>query len=99
MANASYRAVRTLPGEHPCLPGHFPQGPVVPGVLLLEWLAEALRDSGGLRLQRIGQLKYLHPWLPDRAVELRLYPTGTHRAFELWDGEKLLARGQAEAVA
>ena len=97
MTTPFYRRAWRLDADHPCLPGHFPGAPVVPGVLVLEWLARALRDSRGLRLKRISQVKYLHPWRPGRDVELQLGEAGTGFVFELLDQGQVLARGRAEA--
>ena len=43
--------------DHPCLPGHFPGRPVVPGVLLLEQVLAAIEAGHGplaaLRLPQV----------------------------------------------
>lgn len=52
--------------DHPSLPGHFPGGPVVPGVVLLDRLIEAAEASFGAPLQvtALSQVKFLAPLLP-----------------------------------
>lgn len=62
--------------DHPCLPGHFPGRPVVPGVVVLDRVmaaAEALLGAmpDGLRLP---QVKFVRPLLPDEPAWLRLEP-------------------------
>lgn len=56
----------TVSGDHPCLPGHFPGQPVVPGVLLLERLIEAAQAaiSAPIRVTGLSQVKFLAPLLP-----------------------------------
>ncbi|MBO1324792.1 AMP-binding protein [Acetobacter sp. TBRC 12305] len=53
-----------IPASHPCLAGHFPGRPVVPGVVLLE---EGLALAG-LCPTRIEQVKFLRPVSPDETV-------------------------------
>lgn len=52
--------------DHPCLPGHFPGRPIVPGVLLLD---EALRAiAAETRLPeplRLSRVKFMGPLLPE----------------------------------
>lgn len=59
-----------VPADHPCLPGHFPGHPVVPGVVILDHVQSAIESRQGvvgpLRLPRV---KFLRPLLPgQRAV-------------------------------
>lgn len=60
----------TIDRDHPALPGHFPGAPVVPGVVLLEHVLEAIGDVGGpLRLPRV---KFMQPLLPGETAQVRL---------------------------
>lgn len=57
--------------EHPCLPGHFPGQPVVPGVVLLdEALALLLAATPGLRVAGLPAARFLRPVLPGEEVEV-----------------------------
>ncbi len=55
-----------IPVDHPALPGHFPGNPIVPGVVLLSQVWEAVCRQSGTPLQCIGwpSVKFLAPLLP-----------------------------------
>ncbi len=61
--------------DHPCLAGHFPGNPVVPGVLLLENVLRAAESWLGREYSslRLPQVKFLQPLLPgqDAVIELQ----------------------------
>lgn len=53
--------------EHPALPGHFPNYPIVPGVVILNELLNALADRyPSQQLCGIKKLKFLHPLRPEQ---------------------------------
>ena len=64
-------ATRHLPAEHPALAGHFPGRPIVPGVVLLQWI-EALLAEHHLVLQELATVKFHTPLSPDVAVDIRV---------------------------
>ncbi len=87
-----------MAANDPCLPGHFPGEPVVPGVRLLDALAVALaRAFPPSRLVRLARVKFAAPVLPEQTVLLRWTETAPGRiAFAATvDGVPVLA-GQAE---
>lgn len=88
-----------VPIEHPSLPGHFPGAPLVPGVVMLEAVAGALRAWRGERLARIAEAKFVAPLLPGEDVEIRLSESAGRLRFEIRRGEELLARGVIEGAA
>ena len=61
-----------IDAAHPAVPGHFPGDPLVPGVLLLEQVALAVREWRGQRLARVLEAKFMAPLLPAQAAMLRL---------------------------
>jgi 3-hydroxymyristoyl/3-hydroxydecanoyl-(acyl carrier protein) dehydratase len=84
---------------HPALPGHFPGQPLVPGVVLLEQVALALRAWRGQRLARVVEAKFLAPLLPDEAATVRLTPAEARVRFEIRRDDTVLARGLVEGTA
>ncbi len=84
--------------DHPSLAGHFPGQPLVPGVLLLERVALALRAWRGQRLARVREAKFMAPLLPMQEAELQLTAAGAQIRFEIRSAGVLLARGTVEGV-
>ena len=86
---------------HPALPGHFPGHPLVPGVVLLEQVAQALRAWRGERLVRVLEAKFMAPLLPDETAQLQLMQgqAGDSRIrFRILRQGMLLARGIVEGA-
>jgi 3-hydroxymyristoyl/3-hydroxydecanoyl-(acyl carrier protein) dehydratase len=88
-----------VPATHPALPGHFPGQPLVPGVMLLDALAQALRAWRDQRLARIVEAKFVAPLWPEEQAEVRLSDAGGRVRFEIRRGDELLARGLVEGAA
>nr|WP_025825391.1 hypothetical protein [Acetobacter persici] len=61
-----------MPHDHPCLAGHFPGQPVVPGVLLLEAACALLSEP---RFD-CDMVKFLHPVLPEQPVVFSMRQAG-----------------------
>ncbi|MFM2287756.1 MAG: hypothetical protein RL684_899 [Pseudomonadota bacterium] len=82
----------TVPAGHPCLPGHFPGEPVVPGVLLLEQVLRALAVPPG-EPRELAWVKFRRPLLPGQEAVVRARMADGRWRFEVWHGEALLASG------
>lgn len=86
-----------IPAAHPCLAGHFPGNPVVPGVLLLDRAIEAAEALAGLApgALRLPQVKFLRPLLPEQEAELWLERLDDGRLrFRIECAGALLASGE-----
>lgn len=92
----------TIAHDHPCLAGHFPGRPVVPGVVVLEHVVDAVEaEHGPVGPLRWPQVKFVRPLLPGQAAEIALSPAApgrwrfrvTHDGAPVASGE--LARGAA----
>lgn len=84
--------------SHPSLPGHFPGRPLVPGVVLLDRVLDAIEAGhgplGGLRLP---QVKFLQPLLPDEPARVELDGAPPRWRFRVLRGETVLATGEVVA--
>ncbi|MGH8214057.1 MAG: hydroxymyristoyl-ACP dehydratase [Rhodanobacteraceae bacterium] len=83
---------------HPALPGHFPGNPVVPGVVLLRCVADALRQWRGVRVHRF-DAKFLAPLLAEQDARIELREDGTRVRFAVTRDDTILARGVLEPAA
>lgn len=79
--------------DHPSFAGHFPGQPVLPGVVLLSMVMEALQSRLGTPAQ-IDQAKFLAPVLPGDTLTLGVTPHGNSLQFELTRDGAPVARGQ-----
>ena len=90
----------TVPTDHPSLPGHFPGRPLVPGVVLLERVLEAIEAGhGALGPLRLPQVKFLQPLRPGEEARVELDLAGgtdasTRWRFRVWREDTLLASGE-----
>lgn len=64
----------TIPEEHPALPGHFPGNPVVPGVVTLGEVLQALRTQAKKPLTVLGMpsVKFFTTLRPGRQLVIHL---------------------------
>lgn len=84
--------------DHPCLAGHFPGRPVVPAVVLLQLVLDALRTWRGAhcQLRELIGAKFLVPLLPGERVDIVLQAAGSRLSFRFERGDALLAQGSCE---
>ena len=99
MNAASVQHSFAIDSAHPCLPGHFPGAPVVPGVLLLDQVADVLACCGGGSLARIGAVKFLAPLRPGEVATLHLEREGARVRFRIERAGTTILRGDAEVTS
>ncbi len=90
-----------IDSDHPSLAGHFPDRPVVPGVLLLARVLEAAEAWTGevAASLRLPQVKFMAPLLPGQAAVIELQRSGSRLRFTVCRGEELIASGDIEVPA
>lgn len=68
MSNASF----VIAHDDPCLDGHFPGNPLVPGVVILESVIALVCERGGANTADIERCKFLQPLLPGQTCHIQL---------------------------
>lgn len=95
-----------VPRDHPSLAGHFPGRPIVPGVVLLDLIFDAIQSAAAQRVQleSIVSTKFLQAVAPEVPIEMQIRFTpeteanrvkarfvATHAAATVLEGSFLLA--------
>ena len=63
----------SIPASHPSLAGHFPDAPIVPGVVLLDYARDLLQLwQPHSRIKTLSQAKFLHPLSPQQGFTITL---------------------------
>jgi len=85
-----------IPADHPALPGHFPDYPITPGVVLLNQVAKACAHwQADARITAWPQVKFVSPLLPEETFVIRLTRTVPDSArFTVHVDARLVASGQ-----
>ena len=84
-----------IPADHPCLPGHFPGRPLVPGVVRVERVVEAIEAAPGpLDGLRLPQVKFLQPLRPGEQARVELEGAAPRWRFRVLRDDDLLATGE-----
>lgn len=98
----SARAEKTFSPNDPVFGGHFPDNPVVPGVLLTEALAQtagiAAAPEKPLLLSAIRSMKFPSAAKPDERIDLSARQTGQMGGLRLFEvratvGDRVVAEG------
>lgn len=84
-----------ISADHPCLTGHFPGNPIVPGVLLLDNVGHLLMQwKPHCRIAAIAQAKFHRLLRAERQVTVTLTEQNPHCIkFECFEGAEKIAAG------
>lgn len=95
------RRVVSIPPDHPSLAGHFPGNPVVPGVVVLQQVMDAIEARyGPFRLLGLDWVKFQQPVRPGEVMVIMLDgPAGERVDFVCRCGTATMARGQVRIAA
>ena len=80
---------------HPAFPGHFPDRPIVPGVVILDHVQQAIeREHGAITAPvRLAQVKFVQPLLPEQDAEIAIETATRGWKFRVQSGDALIASG------
>lgn len=96
MSEASVVSI-TIRHDHPSLAGHFPGNPVIPGVVILEEVFEAIRQIEPVKIALLGlpSVKFHSPLRPKEEMTICLEPYQPQgRGFFCQSGNRLIASGR-----
>lgn len=83
----------TIAAEHPCLAGHFPGDPVVPGVIVLERVMEAVAADCECSVSAIKRCKFVSPLRPEQPCTIEWEAQGDSVRFICSHMDGVLAKG------
>lgn len=86
----------TIKSTHPSLKGHFPNNPIVPGVVILDEVINIIKKlKPELTLDKISMVKFTHPLLAEQEVSVEITEKNeTALSFNCSHNETKLVTGQ-----
>lgn len=80
--------------DHPAFAGHFPGQPIVPGVLLLDWVQGAIEAQTGRTLLALTEAKFHSPATPTDTLQLDYTVGDISVRFEVRTATRKIASGR-----
>ncbi len=97
----AHNPVWSVPLDHPAFAGHFPEHPILPGVVLLDEALQRIANMHGMTPDRyeISSVKFTSPARPgDRLLfQQTTLPNGTMR-FDITSGSRKIASGSIAPI-
>ncbi len=88
-------SVFSVPADHPAMPGHFPDNPVVPGVLILDYVLRAYEASQTWPMspRRFASVKFLQSLRPGEIADIAFDVKPDKVSFSVFRSGTLLVKG------
>lgn len=101
---ASVSLTLAVPSSLDYFPGHFPNLPILPGVVQVDWVTRLAREHLGISctgFSALRTLKFSAPVLPDTTLTLQItwVPEKQRLDFGYRAGQRLVSSGQIAFVA
>lgn len=81
--------------HHPCLPGHFPGRPIVPGVVVMDEIcSKAVELYPGYRLASVPSVKFTGQLCPGEVADVVLEGGPEELRFHCWVDGNAIASGR-----
>lgn len=95
------RITGVIPATHPCLAGHFPANPIVPGVVLLDEVQAAATAHWGLPAPaQFPSVKFIASVLPEQVFDIVLTRSGLDSySFRIELGGRCCVQGSVKVAA
>lgn len=85
-----FALTRGFPADSGFLDGHFPGNPIVPGAVLLGFLADRLA-AAGVVIEGVQRMKFMRPLDPGTPFEVTVSPKGAGARAEFRDATGVFA--------
>lgn len=86
----------TIQASHPSLKGHFPNNPIVPGVIILDEIINIVKTlKPELTIASMQMVKFIHPLLAEQQVTVEIIEKSDNKiSFNCSHDETKLVTGQ-----
>jgi 3-hydroxymyristoyl/3-hydroxydecanoyl-(acyl carrier protein) dehydratase len=96
----TYVELAQISPSHPALAGHFPGNPIVPGVLILTYVEEAVAKAIGARVSEVVLAKFHAPLRPTECFTIQLRDLAADViSFRVEADATLVANGKLRVIA
>ena len=94
-----YERAEAIAESHPCLAGHFPGNPIVPGTLILDSVIDSItRHYPDRPVDEVVNVKFMLPLKPGQSFEIRVEEKSALISFDCLVDEITIATGKLTLI-